>query len=141
MLFPKSIANPEMRKELLDFLDMFHPIETILESQLAPSSNVFSLDVLKQDEVKYGYEVKNLWSIKHQSRNKHERISTIIHANKDRMRILEGTQQKFSIEVSRYYRNAEHDDAPDSLAGAIEALGTSEIISEYSKAVEIMKRR
>lgn len=141
MLFPKSIANVEMRKELLDFLNMYNPVETVLESQLAPSSNVFSLDVLKQDEIKYGYEIKNLWSIKHQTRNKHERISTIIHANKPKMRILEGTQQNFSLEVSRYYRNAEHDDAPDSLAGAIEALGTSEIVAEYARAVEIMRRK
>jgi hypothetical protein len=57
------------------------------------------------------------------------------------MRILEGTQQQFSIELSRYYRNAEHDDAPDALAGCIEALGTSEIVAEYVKAIEIMKRR
>jgi hypothetical protein len=141
MLFPKSIADTETRKEMLDFLNRFNPIETVLESQLAPSSNVFSLDVLKQDEIRYGYEIKNLWSIKHQSRNKHERISTIISANKERMRILEGTQQQFSIELSRYYKNAEHDDSPDSLAGAIEALGTSEIVSEYSRAVEIMRRR
>lgn len=140
MLFPKSIANIEMRKELLDFLNLYNPVETVLESQLAPSSNVFSLDVLKQDEIKYGYEIKNLWTIKHQTRNKHERITTIISANKPKMRILEGTQQNFSLEVSRYYRNAEHDDAPDSLAGAIEALGTSEIVAEYARAFEIMRK-
>lgn len=141
MLWQKSIADDETRKEILDFLNMFTPIETVVESQLAPSSNVFFLDALKQDEIKYGYEVKNLWSIKHQTRNKHERISTIISANKINMRILENTQQKFSLEVSRYYKNAEHDDAPDALAGAIEALGTSDIVAEYAKAVEIMRRR
>ena len=141
MLFPKSIADIETRKQMLDFLDKYKPVETVLESQLAPSSNVFSLDVMKQDEIKYGHSIKNLWSIKHQTRNKHERISTIISANKERMRILEGTQQSFSIELSRYYKNAEHDDAPDSLAGAIEALATSEIIGEYVRALNIMNRR
>jgi hypothetical protein len=140
-LFPRSIADTETRKGILDFLDLFKPIETVLESQLAPSSNVFSLDVLKQDEIKYGYETKNLWSIKHQVRNKHERISTTISANKERMRILDGTQQEFSIGVSRYHKGAEHDDAPDSLEGAISTLATSEIIAEYSRAISVMARR
>jgi hypothetical protein len=140
-LWQKSIADIQTRKELLDFLDIYKPIQSVLESQLQPSSNVFSLDVLKADEIKYGYEIKNLFTIKHQTRNKHERISTIISANKERMRILEGTQQNFSIELSRYYRNVEHDDAPDSLAGAIEALGTSEIVAEYAKAIYMLNQR
>lgn len=140
-LWQKSIADDETRKEILDFLNIFTPVESVLESQLAPSSNVFFLDALKQDEIKYKYEIKNYWSIKHQTRNKHERISTIISANKINMRILENTQQNFSLEISRYYKNAEHDDAPDALAGAIEALGTSPIVAEYVKALNIIRRR
>ena len=64
-----------------------------------------------------------------------------IGIQKESLRILEGTQQAFSLEVSRYRKDIEHDDAPDALAGAIETLGTSEIVSEYSRAVEIMRRR
>jgi hypothetical protein len=45
------------------------------------------------------------------------------------------------LEVSRYRKDIEHDDAPDALAGAIEALGTSDIVAEYARAVEIMRRR
>jgi hypothetical protein len=139
MILQKSIADLEVRRNVLDFLDRYHPIESIIEAQLQPSSNVFFLDLMQEEEQRYS--IKNLWRIKHQSRNKHERISTIIRGNKPQMRILEGTQQEFSLQVSRYYKNAEHDDAPDAVAGAIEALGTSEIVAEYSRAVDILKRK
>jgi hypothetical protein len=138
MILQKSIADLEVRRKVLDFLDKYHPIESIIEAQLQPSSNVFFLDIMKAEE--QTYTIKNLWSIKHQSRNKHDRISTIIIGNKARMRILEGTQQDFSLQVSRYYKNAAHDDAPDALAGAIEALGTSPIVAEYSNAIKMLRR-
>jgi hypothetical protein len=138
MSFPKSIADTATRRNILDFLDRYHPIQTVLESQLSDSS-IFFMDAFKQEEFKY--QIKNLWAIKHATRNKHEKIMATIAANKDKMRILEGTQQAFSIEVSRYYKGAEKDDCPDSLASAIEALGTSEIVAEYSRAVAMMNRR
>lgn len=138
MLWQKSISNPEVRRKLLDFLNIYTPIETVLESQLSDSS-IFFLDVLKREEVIY--EVKNLWTVKHQHRAKHERIMSTIGVQKKNLRILEGTQQNFSLEVSRYRKDIEHDDAPDSLAGAIEALATSDIVSEYAKAYDIMRRR
>ena len=138
MLWKKSISNPEVRRQVLDFLNIYLPIETVFESQLSDSS-IFFLDVLKREEVIY--PVKNLWTVKHQSRGKHERIMATIGVQKTILRILEGTQQEFSLEVSRYRKDIDHDDAPDSLAGAIEALGTSEIVAEYAKAVEIMRRR
>lgn len=137
MLFPRSIADPETRKELLDFLNRYTPIETVFESQLSDSS-VFFLDVLRQEEARY--QIKNLWSIKHQTRNKHERIMATITAQKENMRILDGTQQAFSIEVSRYYKGAEHDDGIDALSSAVEVLGTSSIVSEYARALDIMRR-
>ena len=138
MLFQKSIADPETRRNLLDFLSIYTPIETVLESQLSDSS-VFFLDVLKRDEFKY--QIKNLWTIKHQSKNKHERISASVTAQKKNMRILDGTQQAFSLEVSRYYKGAEHDDAPDATAGAIDTLATSKIIAEYARAINIIAKR
>ena len=119
-------------------INIYLPIETVFESQLSDSS-IFFLDVLKREEAIY--PVKNLWTVKHQSRGKHERIMGAIGVQKTILRILEGTQQEFSLEVSRYRKDIDHDDAPDSLAGAIEALGTSPIVAEYSKAVEIMRRR
>jgi hypothetical protein len=134
---PRSVADPQTRRDMLDFLAKYTPIETVYESQLSDAS-VFFLDVFKREEAVY--QVKNLWSVKHQSRNKHERIMSIISAHKPEMRILEGTQQDFSIEVSRYYKGVEHDDCPDALAGAVEVLGTSEIVSEYAKAIMLMRR-
>ena len=138
MILQKSIADQGVRRQTLDFLDRFHPVETVIEAQLQPSSNVFFLDIMKSEEQRYA--IKNFWSIKHQSRNKHERISTIIIGNKPDMRILEGTQQEFALQVSRYYKNAAHDDAPDALAGAIETLGTSPIVAEYAAAIKVLKR-
>ena len=140
MLWPKSIANSDVRKELLDFLDIYNPIESVFESQLSDSA-VFFLDALKSDEITYRYDIKNLWSIKHQSKSKHSRIMATIGVQKKNMRLLEGTQQNFSLEVSRYRKDIDSDDAPDALAGAVEALATSEIIGEYIKALDIMRRR
>ncbi|MDD5363603.1 MAG: PBSX family phage terminase large subunit [Ignavibacteria bacterium] len=138
MLWPKSIADPITRREMLDFLSAYSPIETVLESQLSDSS-IFFLDVLKREESIY--PIKNLWTVKHQSRGKHERIMAMVGTQKSNLRILEGTQQSFSLEVSRYNKGAEHDDAPDVLALAIETLGTSEVVSEYSKAINMLNWR
>jgi hypothetical protein len=138
MLFEKSIADPETRRQLLEFLNIYTPIETVLESQLSDSS-IFILDTFKREELIY--PVKNLWSIKHQTKNKHSRIMETVGAQKKNMRILEGTQQAFSLQVSRYSKGVEEDHAPDALAGALENLGTSEIVAEYAKAVEMLNWR
>jgi hypothetical protein len=138
MLFEKSIADPETRRQLLEFLNIYTPIETVLESQLSDSS-IFILDTFKREELIY--PVRNFWSIKHQTRNKHERIMGTVGAQKKNMRILEGTQQAFSLQVSRYSKGVDDDHAPDALAGAIDTLGTSEIVAEYAKAVEMLNWR
>jgi hypothetical protein len=137
MLWPRSISNPETRREMLDFLNKYTPIETVLESQLSDSS-IFFLDVLKKEDMIY--PIRNLWTVKHQHRGKHERIMATVGVQKASMRILEGTQQSFSLEVSRYRKDVDHDDAPDALAGAIEALATSDIIAEYSAALKLLKK-
>lgn len=134
----KSISHNQARREILDFLQKFTPVETVLESQLSDTS-IFFIDAFRADESIY--PVKNYWTIKRQTRNKHERIAATVIANKPKMKILNGTQQLYSINVSRYYKGIEHDDEADSLAGALEALATSEIVAEYAKAVEIMRRR
>jgi PBSX family phage terminase large subunit len=138
MLFEKSIADPETRRQLLEFLNIHTPIETVLESQLSDSS-IFILDTFKREELIY--PVRNFWSIKHQTKNKHSRIMETVGAQKKNMKILEGTQQAFSLQVSRYSKGVEEDHAPDALAGALETLGTSEIVAEYSKAVEMLNWR
>jgi hypothetical protein len=137
MLFSKSIADPETRRNVLDFLNVYTPIETVFESQLSDST-ILILDALKKDEEIY--QIKNLWTVKHQSRNKHERIMGSVSVQKESLRILEGTQQAFSLEVSRYRKGVEHDDGPDALAGAIEHLATSPIVAEYAAAVKLLTR-
>lgn len=135
---PKSIADIPTRIQILDFLQRFTPVETIIESQLAESS-IFFIDAFKSLEHKY--PIKNLWDYRRASHNKHERIAAFVIANKPELRLLEGTQQEFSLGVSRYYKGAPHDDEADGLAGAINHLATSPIIAEYVKALDIMRRR
>lgn len=137
MKFPKSISDASTRRAILDFLQRFMPIETVIESQLADTS-IFFIDAFKADEAMY--PVKQLWTIKRQFRNKHERIAATVIANKPSMLILSGTQQEYSIAVSRYYKGAAHNDEIDALAGAIEHLASSPIIAEYARAVEVLKR-
>jgi PBSX family phage terminase large subunit len=134
---PKSISDLETRQQILDFLSQFTPIESVIESQLADSS-IFFIDAFKSMES--AYAVKNLWSYKGQFKNKHERIAATVYANKPTMRILNGTQQAFSLGVSRYYKGKKHEDEIDSLAGAIEHLATSPIVSEYAAAAEVLCR-
>jgi hypothetical protein len=134
---PKSISDAPTRREIIDFLARFTPIETVIESQLADSS-IFFIDAFKSDE--HQYAIKNHWTIKRQYKNKHERIAAAVIANKPDMRILNGTQQEFSIGVSRYYKGIDHDDEADVLAMGIEHLATSEIVAEYSRAVTILAR-
>ena len=135
--FPKSISDQPTRRAILDLLARFTPIETVIESQLADTS-IFFIDAFKADE--FSYPVKNLWTTKRQYRNKHERIAATVIANKPTMRILEGTQQEYSLAVSRYYKGAPHEDEIDSLAMALEHLASSPIVAEYAEAVKVLCR-
>ncbi|MBN2402006.1 MAG: hypothetical protein JXN64_06380 [Spirochaetes bacterium] len=135
---PKSISDRATRIEILTFIQRFTPIETVIESQLAETS-IFFIDAFRADEAQY--QIKNHWTIKRQFRNKHERIAATVIANKPDMLILNGTQQEFSLGVSRYYKGAPHDDEPDSLAGAIEHLASSPIVAEYAEAIHILSQR
>lgn len=137
MKLPKSISDEATRIKILDFFQRFTPIESVIESQLADTS-IFFIDAFRANE--RSYAIKNLWTVKRQYRNKHERIAATVIANKSEMRILNGTDAAYSLEVSRYYKGAPHDDAPDSLAGALEHLATSPIVAEYSNAIRILKR-
>ena len=137
MKFPKSISDAATRRGILDFLQRFTPIESVIESQLADTS-IFFIDSFKADEAQY--TIKNHWTIKRQFRNKHERIAATVIANKPDMRILNGTQQEFSIGVSRYYKGVAHDDEADVLATCIEHLASSPIVAEYAAAVKVLTR-
>jgi len=137
MTFQKSIAYAATRVQIIDFLAQFTPIESVIESQLADTS-IFFIDAFKTLEG--ARAIKNLWSYKGQFKNKHERIAATVYANKPTMRILNGTQQAYSLGVSRYYKGTKHEDEIDSLAGALEHLATSPNVAEYAAAIKILKR-
>ena len=137
MKLPKSISDEGTRIEILDFLQRFTPVESVIESQLADTS-IFFIDAFRASERRYA--IKNLWTVKRQYRNKHERIAATVIANKPDMLMLAGTQAAYSLEVARYYKGAPHDDCPDSLAGAMEQLATSPIVAEYAAAIKVLKR-
>jgi hypothetical protein len=137
MKLPKSISDNQTRLEILNFFARFLPIESVIESQLAETS-IFFIDAFRASEA--SFPIKNLWTIKRQFRNKHERIAATVYANKPDMRIFSGTQAEYTLEVSRYYKGAPRDDCPDSLAGAIEHLATSPIVAEYSNAIKMLAR-
>lgn len=134
---PKSIADIPTRRAILDFFARFTPIEATIESQIADTS-IFFINAFR--ELEGPYPVKNLWLYQRADRNKHERIAATVIANKPELYILDGTQQEFSLGVSRYYKGAAHDDCPDVLAGAINRLATSPIVAEYAAAIKILKR-
>lgn len=137
MTFQKSIADAATRVQIIDFLAQFTPIESVIESQLADTS-IFFIDAFKTLEG--ARAIKNLWSYKGQFKNKHERIAATVYANKPTMKILNGTQQAYSLGVSRYYKGTKHEDEIDSLAGALEHLATSPIVAEYAAAIKVLKR-
>lgn len=126
----QSITNPDVIRELLFFLDQFHPIETCLESQLADSTQLF-IDRFRLAEKEMGLQIKNHWTVFHQTRNKHERIMFDVAGNKDRMFVLDGTDTSFLNGVVNYTKNAQHDDEPDSLAGAVDLWRTSKALAQY----------
>jgi len=137
MTFQKSIADAATRVQIIDFLAQYTPIESVIESQLADTS-IFFIEAFKSLEG--ARAIKNLWSYKGQFSNKHERIAATVYANKPAMKILNGTQQAYSLGVSRYYKGTKHEDEIDSLAGALEHLATSPIVAEYAAAIKILKR-
>jgi hypothetical protein len=139
MKLPKSISDEQTRIDILNFLQRFMPVESVIESQLAESS-IFFINAFRETETLLNLSIKNLWTVKRQYRNKHERIAATVFANKPDMRMLEGTQGEYMLEVSRYYKGAPHDDGPDSLAGALEHLATSPIVAEYAAAVAVISR-
>lgn len=135
---PKSISDVTTVDAALEFLNRFTPVESVIETQLSDTGRVFFIDAFKRREFKY--PIKNLWTTKHQSRNKHERIAATVIANKPDMQILDGTQQEFSLGVSRYYKGVAHDDEADAVAGALEHLATSPIVAEYAAAITVLAR-
>jgi len=137
--FPKSIADAETQRGILTLLEKFKPIDTCLESQLSDATELF-FNALKEAEKRYTPNWRNNWTKKHQSAAKHERITSHVAANKYKLRALAGTDPAFLAEIANYNKFAEHDDAPDSLAGALELWQTSPSVAQYIRIMGLAQK-
>lgn len=131
----KSITNDEVINELLLFLDAHRPVESCLESQLGDSTKVF-IDRFRDAEKQLKLDIKNHWTVFHQTRNKHERIMFDVAGNKDRIRVLKNTDPQFLNMIVNYTKGVAHEDEADSLAGAINQWRTSTALAEFIRRVE-----
>lgn len=137
--FPKSIADAETQRGILTILEKFKPIDTCLESQLSDATEIF-FNALKEAEKRYTPNWRNHWTKKHQSAAKHERITSHVAANKYKLRAFAGTDPAYLAEIANYNKFAEHDDAPDSLAGAIELWQTSPSVAQYIRITGLAQK-
>lgn len=136
--FQKSITDGEVIENILRFIDRFKPIEVCMESQLGDSTKIF-IDRFRQGEKDYALQ-KNHWTVKHQSKNKHERIMLHVGGNKDRLNTLADTQKDFLNPIVSYSKGAKHEDEIDSLAGAVELWQTSANLKNFIYATEKLRR-
>jgi len=134
----KSVSHPDVIEGVIRFLDRFHPIEVLFESQLGDSTQVF-IDRFREMERRLGVSPKNHWTILHQTKNKHERIMLEVAGNKDRMKVLADTSPDFLNRVVSYTKKADHDDEPDALAGAVNGWRTSKNLRDYMLRAEKMR--
>lgn len=135
----KSISNPDVQREMLLLLDQHKPIETTLESQLGDSTKVF-IDTFREIEKRMALEVRNHWTVFHQSKNKHERIMLEVAGNKDRIKVLKGTDPAYLGKIVNYAKGAAHEDEIDSLAGAINQWRISKALAEFIRRMERQRR-
>ena len=131
----KSVTNTEVIVDMIQFLNRFKPIEVCVESQLGDSTQIF-IDRFREAERALNISPKNHWTVLHQTKNKHERIMLEVAGNKDRMKVLEETDPAYLNMVVAYTKKAEHDDEPDSLAGAINLWRTSKNLRDYIMIAE-----
>lgn len=71
--------------------------------------------------------------------NKFIKISTYLRKEWVNIHFLEGTDQEYINEILDYNENAEHDDAPDSLASLIRLMDTRQESTDYSEVISAIK--
>ena len=139
MSWPKSITDKDTIRAMLIFLDQFLPVETCLESQLGDSTKAF-FDIFRTAENELGLNTKNHWTFLHQSEKKHEKIMVNIAGNKDRLRVIKGTNPVYLNHIVNYVKGYTPDDEADSLAGAINQWLTSGVLAEFIRLSETKRR-
>lgn len=133
----KSVTNTEVINDMIRFIDQFKPIEVCVESQLGDSTQIF-IDRFKQAE-KDLKVMKNHWSVKHQTKNKHERIMLHVAGNKDRMSVVQNTAPEYLNPIIGYHKGVDHEDEIDSLAGAIDLWQNSPNLKNFIYAAERLR--
>lgn len=136
----KSITDPTVMRELIEFLNIYQPIETCLESQLGDSTKIF-IDKLISTEKEMNMSPLNLWTWQHQTKNKHHKIQFFVAGNKSRIKVLENCDKEFLLSIVKYAKNAKNDDEADALADGINLWQTSKYLVSYIRAFEQMKNR
>lgn len=69
----------------------------------------------------------------HESMNKHVKISTYLRENWQRIVFIKDTNPEYISQILDYTENAEHDDAPDSLASLIRESTSNQIKMNFFK--------
>ncbi|MDN5411115.1 MAG: terminase family protein [Lactococcus sp.] len=67
----------------------------------------------------------------HEKENKFIKISTYLRSNWSKIIFIKGTDPDYINEILDYTENAEHDDAPDSLATAIRAISNANKLQSF----------
>jgi len=138
----KGITNDQVISEMIDFLDIYQPIETCVENNLGGEglADTF-INRFKIEEIQKKLKVKNNWTTFHQSGLKHGRIMHGVGSNKSRIFVLEETDAEYLNPIMGYSKRVKHDDEIDSLAGAINLWLTSKSLRSYIYQFERLKAR
>lgn len=126
----KSIADKDVMREMLQFLDKYRPIETVLESQDFDSGRIF-VRQFQQVETELALGQKNMWSMMPKPKNRHEQVTFSVAGNKDRMFCLKDVDQDFILPIIGYTKAVENDQDAVALSNAIVQWQSSPNLQKY----------
>lgn len=126
----KSIADRDVMRELLQFLDRYHPIEVVVESQDFDTGRIF-VKQFQQIETELNLSPRNLWATMMKPKNRHEQIVFSLAGNKDRMFCLADVDQDFILPIVGYTKAVENDQDAVALSNAIVQWQSSANMQKY----------
>jgi hypothetical protein len=135
-VWDKAMVHPDVMRELVEFIDQYEPIEVCIQTLQDDENIELFVQRLEQEELDQEVETKNLWEPVIQSRGRHERIMMHVAGNKDRIHVLEGTQQEYLQSIAFYTKTSKSDVEADSLAGAIHRWQNSANLQNYIDGAE-----
>jgi hypothetical protein len=126
----KSIADKDVMREMLQFLDRYRPIETVFESQDFDTGRIF-VRQFQQIETELALGQKNMWSMMPKPKNRHEQVTFSVAGNKDRMFCLKDVDQDFILPIIGYTKAVENDQDAVALSNAIVQWQSSPNLQKY----------